>query len=790
MDIIEPSVLEKYQTTSFPGFTRMLEDDLTEARRMEIELARQVKYNGLRAELWETAADENLSELELIENLFKLVGQAFDVSKVTYEGLSREKNAYSVIFRWIKPGFEAEKPYDIPLELAQHYLALQYAEFPKDLIPEQKMMAKAIMEASGDKSVLIVPFSDKTEGVNRYFSFCDCETERSWNEFDLSILFELIRIVSQQVRFFKMGESQEMKLKSERKRFYDIIEKIPIIIAQIQRDGIINFVNEKAETEFGYSREEIIGLHFLELEDFSQEERQSMDAAFKELQQGKEVKEQTVRITNRSGDNLILEINAIPMQHHFLMSINNVTEQRRTAEKLQAAYEQLELGVQERTRELQLKNEELNQKTREKNEIEEELRSSRITLRLVIDNIPQFVFWKDRNSVYQGCNRNFSKAAGFASPRDIIGKTDYELSWTKEQADLLVSYDQRIMKNNAPEYHTIEQQQQADGKHAWLDTNRVPLSDWDGEVIGILGSYEDITEDLIAQKKEKEKEQQLLQADKMISLGILASGVAHEINNPNQFIMSHLPPLKRTFEEALPILEKYSNEFGDFRIGGMNYSAIKYKLPGIFNNIMEGSQRIKNIVQELREYIRGYPAEHSETIQFNSVVHSALTLLDNLIKKSTDKFRVEYGRNLPYIIGHYQRLEQVIINLVQNACQALTDNTEAISIRTEFNRKENEILLTIIDEGVGIPEDELDRVTDLFFTTKREVGGIGLGLAISSKIIIEHGGKLMFTPDSKKGTVATVILPVKQEKATLYSKKPVVEKTLHVVKNNAKTRLS
>ncbi len=398
---------------------------------------------------------------------------------------------------------------------------------------------------------------------------------------------------------------------------------------------------------------------------------------------------------------------------------------------------------------------------REKKEIEEELRSSRKTLRLVIDNIPQFIYWKDRNSVYQGCNRNFSKAAGFSSPKDIIGKTDDELGWQKDQVESYVCSDRRVMDSNTPEFHIIEEQIRADGSKTWLDTSKIPLRNWDGEVIGILGSYDDITEDLIAQKKEKEKEQQLLQADKMISLGILASGVAHEINNPNQFIMSNLPPLKKALEESQPILEKYCEEYGDFRIGGLNYSEVRDRLPVLFNNIMEGSQRIKNIVKELREYIKGYPAEHSETIRFNSVVHSALTLLSNLIGKSTNAFFVDYGRNMPVITGHYQRLEQVVINLVQNACQALTCKEEKISIATRFNEGERSVLLTVSDEGVGIPEDQLDRVTDLFFTTKREIGGIGLGLAISSKIVIEHGGKLIFTPSIKKGTVVTMSLPVR-----------------------------
>jgi polar amino acid transport system substrate-binding protein len=167
-------------------------------------------------------------------------------------------------------------------------------------------------------------------------------------------------------------------------------------------------------------------------------------------------------------------------------------------------------------------------------------------------------------------------------------------------------------------------------------------------------------------------------------------------------------------------------------------------------------------VEELREYISDFPSEHTESIQFNSVVESALTLLENLIKKSTACFNVSYDPNLPIIKGHYQRLEQVIINLVQNACQALSSQDECIHVSTRFNEKEKEIVFTVEDEGCGIPGEHMERVTDLFFTTKRDIGGTGLGLAISSKIILEHEGKIMFKRGKKKGTIAMVSIPLER----------------------------
>ena len=114
-------------------------------------------------------------------------------------------------------------------------------------------------------------------------------------------------------------------------------------------------------------------------------------------------------------------------------------------------------------------------------------------LQLVLKSIPTAIFWKNRESVYLGCNEEFAKDAGVKTTRDIIGKTDYDLAWKKEEADFFVKIDQKVMSSGKPEIGIIEPQKQADGKESWLETNKVPLLDANGEVIGILGTYNDIT---------------------------------------------------------------------------------------------------------------------------------------------------------------------------------------------------------------------------------------------------------------------------------------------------------
>ncbi|MEO0686756.1 MAG: PAS domain-containing protein, partial [Cyanobacteria bacterium J06649_11] len=130
----------------------------------------------------------------------------------------------------------------------------------------------------------------------------------------------------------------------------------------------------------------------------------------------------------------------------------------------------------------------------ENKSLKEQLRWSQQLFQIVIDNIPHSVFWKDRNSVFLGCNRNFAEDADVGEPSNIIGKNDYDLPWKEEESDFFRECDRRVMDSGVPEVNIIETQVQADGNLFWLDTNKIPLRDAEGNVVGILGTYENITE--------------------------------------------------------------------------------------------------------------------------------------------------------------------------------------------------------------------------------------------------------------------------------------------------------
>jgi signal transduction histidine kinase len=252
--------------------------------------------------------------------------------------------------------------------------------------------------------------------------------------------------------------------------------------------------------------------------------------------------------------------------------------------------------------------------------------------------------------------------------------------------------------------------------------------------------------------------QQLMQADKMASLGFLAAGLAHEINNPVNYIMLNASILKNAWDNALPVLSEYCEE-KEVCIPGIRYPEIKDMIPSLLEGISEGADRIRDIVNGLKGYSRRDSALHiDESVNLNKVVESALSLLSGMIKKSTLDFKLDLDPEIEMVKGNFQRIEQVVINLAQNACQALPDPYREIAIRTGM--EEGLAVLLVEDAGAGIQEKDLSHVYEPFFTTKNDSGGTGLGLAIVSGIVKDLKGDIQISPRSGGGTIVKVFFPV------------------------------
>jgi len=254
-------------------------------------------------------------------------------------------------------------------------------------------------------------------------------------------------------------------------------------------------------------------------------------------------------------------------------------------------------------------------------------------------------------------------------------------------------------------------------------------------------------------------QQQLIQADKMASLGILVSGVAHEINNPTGLLLLNLPLVNDAWRDSQSILEAHYQQVGDFELAGLKYSRLRDELPIVLDEMTEGATRIKRIVEDLKDFARHDAVDNDTLVDINGVVATAIRLVDTSIRKSTHHFVVEYDKNIPLVKVNAQRIEQIIINLILNACQALTNLGQKVSVTTLYNKSQEKVIITVADEGSGIEKEDLTKLTDPFFTTKRDHGGTGLGLSVSAGIAKAYGGKLLFSSQKNVGTQVNLELP-------------------------------
>ncbi|MEH2129015.1 AAA family ATPase [Nostoc sp.] len=419
-------------------------------------------------------------------------------------------------------------------------------------------------------------------------------------------------------------------------------------------------------------------------------------------------------------------------------------------------------------------------------------------LRLIIDNIPQSVFWKDCNSVYLGCNHNFTQTWGLGVPENVIGKTDYELPWTSEQSDFFVTRDRRIIESGEAELNIIETVQQVDEKQKWSNTNKIPLKDRKGKVFGILSTSEDITERQQAQQLLQQQKQQLQQAlqelqtmqlqlvqgEKMSALGNLVAGVAHEINNPIGFIAGNLEPAKDYVKDLLGLINLYQEKFPNpgldiqDEIDAIDLNYLREDLPKLLDSMKLGVSRIRSISTSLRTFSRA-DKDYKVPFDIHEGIDSTILILRHRLKANENRPAIDVVKNygkLPLVECFAGQLNQVFMNLLANAIDALEQyNTErsleailanpnCITIQTRVADSGQDILIKIADNGVGMSPEIKQKVFDHLFTTKPVGKGTGLGLAIARQIVVEaHGGSLSCSSELGKGTEFVIQISTQQQ---------------------------
>ena len=389
-------------------------------------------------------------------------------------------------------------------------------------------------------------------------------------------------------------------------------------------------------------------------------------------------------------------------------------------------------------------------------ESEEAVRDSAQRYRFLYERSPAISLVIGLDGRIRDVNNSFLTTLGFTR-EEMIGRSALDIVVEEHRHTIAAQIEKDLRGEPTPQIEVDALAKDGSLRTVLFSESAALLRDGD-KPVGILATGVDITERKQSMEHARRQEQQLIQADKMASLGILVSGVAHEINNPNNFILLNGRICSRVWDDIQPILAEYRERNGDFVLAGMPYSESQPRIGQLIAGIHEGAQRIKKIVQNLRDFARKDTGEMTQEVELNRVVDSAVTLVRNLVDKSTSRFALDLAAELPRVTGNFQQLEQVVINLLTNACQALDAREKAISVRTRLGPT-GRLLLEVCDEGVGISRRDLVHVLDPFFTTKQNKGGTGLGLSISYNIVKNHGGDLAITSEQGAGTTVTIGLP-------------------------------
>lgn len=353
--------------------------------------------------------------------------------------------------------------------------------------------------------------------------------------------------------------------------------------------------------------------------------------------------------------------------------------------------------------------------------VQEQVREGHELLRTVIASMTDAVYVKDGAGRYVIVNDAARRVR--ASGGELLGRSDVELR-DPETARAWEAADDLVLRTGVSQ--TTEEQVQVDGVVRTFLTVRCPRCNANGDIVGVVGLQHDVTQ-------LKEAEARLRQAERLASVGTLAAGIAHEINNPvGGVLMAAQAALRELDGTATP-------EF----------------LRRCLDDIVEDAQRCGRIVKSVLRFARQQPTEKWPS-DVNVLVRRVVDLLRDRLRQAGADVQLELGEDVPAVPLNPTEFQQVLVNLVQNAVDAGGADTE-IRVRTE--RDGTGVRVVVTDNGPGIPPDHLRHIFDPFHTTRAHSGGTGLGLSVVHGIVEAHGGRIDVESRPQAGARFTITLP-------------------------------
>ena len=423
----------------------------------------------------------------------------------------------------------------------------------------------------------------------------------------------------------------------------------------------------------------------------------------------------------------------------------------------------------------------------ERRRAEEALRASEGFYHSLVESLPAAILRKDLNGQFTFGNQKFYAALGIDRIDQLVGKADIDF-FPKALAEKYRGDDRNVIDSGEP-FETVEDHVNSHGDRLYVQVIKIPLRDLSGAIIGVQGIFWDVSErkkaeeQLLAQNIKlqemaqserdayaalKQAQSQLVQSEKLASLGQIVAGVAHEINNPVAFVTNNVAVLGRDVGELRDLIHLYDRaddliaaqspalaaEIREFR-DRVDMSYTLANIEGLIQRSRDGLKRIQQIVGHLRLFAHLDEGEVNEA-DLNHGIESTAAIIVGHARKKSIRLEMDLGV-LPPVTCNAARINQVVMNLLTNAIDASPEGG-AVAVRTRSEG--NGVRIEVADEGAGVGAEVLARIFDPFFTTKPIGQGTGLGLSISYGIVKDHGGTIEVEPHSGKGACFVVHLPL------------------------------
>ncbi len=493
------------------------------------------------------------------------------------------------------------------------------------------------------------------------------------------------------------------ELSESQKRYKALFDLVADSVFMVDSQGKITAVNQREEQILGYREAEALGHPFMSLVQPNYQPR--LEPLFKRILHGEHrTPTQEIEVYRRAGESMIVEMDLIRIEDgqlpFIMVQLRDISERKRLEQQLQEHREGLELKVRERTREIE---------------------ETKQYLENLLENANDVIYTLDVDQCFTYVNSKV-ETWGYRK-EDLLGRPYLSLLSRRHRGRRLKS----TLDIGAKQVYEVEVISRT-GEARTVMVSVSPLCNPEGHILGVLGIARDMTET-------KRLEQRMSHSERLASVGKLAAGVAHEINNPLGGILNCLYNLRKG-----TLSPEREQEY--------------------LSSMEDGLRRVQKIVRQLLDFSQQYVPELSPT-DINAVVEHVLVLTDHALVSNNIKLEKQLGSNLPPLMLDRHMMEQVLMNLVLNAAQSIKGGG-VITIRTRA--MEGTCALEVEDTGCGIPSSVLPHIFDPFFTTKGTGEGTGLGLSVSLGIIQRHGGEILVDSEVGHGTVFTVCLPITQDR--------------------------